>query len=178
MFNLLCFICSRSATGHQQQLSNPVATSTPRGPVAAAEKDSDPQLPSEKNETVGGASNTRPSSASSELTQISTTDISSHDDLDDDDEDIAENFDRQLLALNTNMNNTRQVAAPIVTSPQSGITQLSDVVVSMDNHARSDSEGSPPPPPTSAPPALDHDGELRLVCSPIPLATGTPHSES
>ena len=77
------------------------------------------------------ATNTRPSSASSNLTQVSTTDIETDDDI-----------DKPFVP--------REERGRVV-SPASTEVALSDVVLTMD-HARTDSGGSPPPIPMSAPP--------------------------
>lgn len=133
---------------------------------------------------------TRPSSTSSELTQISTTDISSH----------ADEIDHVPLGsedLNTNMNNASEIARPkeppkLGTAESSGSSPkslaLSDVVVAVGSttvvdttshpemadstliRRESVSSDEPPPPPLSPPPGEeDHEegsgGEGEKMCS-------------
>ena len=138
---------------------------------------------------------TRRSSTSSELTQISTTDISSHGDEND--------FEN----LNTNMNNAMEevVAMPTVPLPRMGATPsgesgegsspkslaLSDVVVSLGtstlmdtshvaptvpNGPREPEEALSPPTAPLSPPPDDHLGDGSpppVPTSPPPFTTGT-----
>ena len=139
---------------------HPVATSTPRGE-------------DELNTSGEGTErdiNTRPSSASSDLTQISTTDISSHGDREDDEED--ERYLTPSNVTDTRHLHSRKYVSSGHTSSGSGRSEsreltakLSDVEVSLEGvtHLKSSSE-SPPPLPLSPPPALDDTGTInRLI---------------
>jgi hypothetical protein len=136
---------------------HPVATSTPRGE----------EEPNTSGEGTERDINTRPSSASSDLTQISTTDISSHGDREDDEED-----ERDLTpshVTDTSHHHSRKYISSGHTSSGSGPSEsreltakLSDVEVSLEGgvnvtRLKSSSE-SPPPLPLSPPPSLDDTG--------------------
>lgn len=147
---------------------HPVATSTPREIRADGE---DGQL----NTSADGTEkemNTRPSSASSDLTQISTTDISSHGDREDD--DIEKDVTPQNIS---EMSHPSQKYISSAASSGSGhsrelTAKLSDVEVSLEgvanvSHTRSNSD-PPPPLPTSPPPSLDDRGwldSIELLCN-------------
>ena len=102
--------------------------------------------------------NTRPSSASSDLTQISTTDISSHGERDDDHDITARDFSPQSqkyisTAVSSGSGHSRELTA-----------KLSDVELSLEgpgNVSISRSNSDPPPPlPSSPPPNLDDIGRV------------------
>ena len=134
---------------------HPVATSTPRG---------EDQL-NTSGEGTERDINTRPSSASSDLTQISTTDISSHGDRDDDEDE------RDITPRNVTNTSHQKYTSSTAHSSGSGQSELreltaklSDVEVSLEGgvnvtHFRSSSD-SPPPLPLSPPPTLDDTGNV------------------
>ena len=142
---------------------NPVATSTPRGLGAQPGEDQHNTSADDTEREI----NTRPSSASSDLTQISTTDVSSHGDRDDDD---AEKVD----LTHRNISETSQKYISSMASSGSGsghsrelTAKLSDVEVSLEgvanvSHSRSNSD-PPPPLPVSPPPSLDDMGEKNII---------------
>ena len=133
---------------------HPVATSTPRG---------EDQL-NTSGEGTERDINTRPSSASSDLTQISTTDISSHGDREDDE-------DERVITPSNVTDTSHQKYISYAHSSGSGQSEfreltakLSDVEVSLEGgvnvtHLRSSSD-SPPPLPVSPPPTLDDTGTI------------------
>lgn len=106
----------------------PVATSTPREADAAKTT----RVSTVPSEATAAATNTRPSSASSNLTQVTT-------DLDTEDELLA----KEIAPLETDR----------VSSHLSTEVGLSDVMVSLPSPTRT----APPPLPTSAPPMFDED---------------------
>lgn len=132
---------------------HPVATSTPRG---------EDQL-NTSGEGTEKDINTRPSSASSDLTQISTTDISSHGDREDDEDerditpsDVTNTSHQKFVSYAGHSSGSGQSESHEQTA------KLSDVEVSLEagvnmSHLRSSSD-SPPPLPLSPPPALDDTG--------------------
>ena len=132
------------------QLTTPVATSTPRsnetqGATQAAI--AGVRVPAVSEGTA--ATNTRPSSASSNLTQVSqmsTTDIETDDDI-----------DKPLVSKEERPQGR-------VVSPASTEVALSDVVLTMGagDHARTDSGGSPPPLPVSFPPMFGKFGTVKV----------------
>ena len=112
-------------------------------------------------DSTGRDVNTQRSSASSALTEISTTDISSHGERDDEEEEKDE------TPRNTRETGHRsQMYVSSAASSGSGhsrelTAKLSDVEVSLEgvaniSHATSDSD-PPPPLPSSPPPSLDTD---------------------
>ena len=133
--------------------ADPVATSTPRSaqPVVdiGARQNGD-QDGKDSNEA-------KRQSTSSTLTQVSTTDISSHgDELENDDELI------DAVALNKNL----QKHAREREQSQKSIA-LSDVV--LEEASVASGEGGrkgevPPPVPTSPPPSLEMEGTIFKVC--------------
>ena len=142
---------------------NPVATSTPRGPGNEPGGD-------RHNTSADGTereTNTRPSSASSDLTQISTTDISSHGDRDEDDVERV-----NLTQRNISETSQKYISSMVSSGSGSGhsrelTTKLSDVEVSLEgvanvSHSRSNSD-PPPPLPVSPPPSLDDRGEMKAL---------------
>lgn len=110
-------------------------------------------------ESTERENNTRPSSASSDLTQISTTDISSHGDRDDDHDIIPRDLSPQSqkyylsAAVSSGSGHSRELTA-----------KLSDVELSLEgpgNVSISRSNSDPPPPlPSSPPPNLDDTGTV------------------
>ena len=134
-----------------------MATSTPRG---------EDQL-NTSGEGTERDNNTRPSSASSDLTEISTTDISSHGDREEDENE------RDVTPSNvTNTSHHKYISsAPSSGSGQSEsrelTAKLSDVEVSLEGgvnvtHFRSSSSDSPPPLPLSSPPPMDYTGTIKI----------------
>lgn len=133
---------------HKDPLSgHPVATSTPRA---------DGHLNTSVDSTERD-NNTRPSSASSDLTQISTTDISSHGDRDDD------NLDNDVTHRNLSPQSQKYISTAVSSGSGELTAKLSDVELSLEgaagnvSHSRSNSD-PPPPLPSSPPPNLDDSG--------------------
>ncbi len=119
-----------------------MATSTPRGAEPVIDMGAYRNGDYEGNEP--NEEKAKRLSTSSELTQVSTTDISSHgDDLDDEIIDP--------VALNINLQNHQKSIA------------LSDIEVKMDSWLQ---DSQPPPPPTSPPPSLDDDEGTVFVSYP------------
>ena len=151
------------------QLNNPVATSTPR----AVPNDKSNKLQGDNRTSVGvresalseatttvSNTNTRPSSASSELTQISTTDIETDDDID----RPIETRDQHITGPSLTLATTGRETLLVGSSPSPVSVALSDVVVTVGSlgpgmigngtpdHSRTGSGDHPPPIPTSPPP--------------------------
>ena len=150
-----------SSQGPIPRRPDPVATSTPRGLGSEGQED-------HLNTSADGTEkdiNTRPSSASSDLTQISTTDISSHGDREDGEEEEEGDINPNNIS-ETNQRSQRYISSEA--SSGSGqlheqVAKLSDVEVSLEGvahvtHSKSDSD-SPPPVPTSPLPDLDDRGK-------------------
>lgn len=153
------------------QLNPPVATSTPR-PVQneKLQGDSNPisvgirgSALSEATTAAVSNTNTRPSSASSELTEVSTTDIETDDDIDKPIE-IQDNHDQYpaLTGPSLTMTTAGREAVLVGSSPSPTSVALSDVVVTVGSsavignnileYARTPSDDQPPPLPSSPPP--------------------------
>ena len=117
-------------------------------------------------DSTGRDANTRRSSISSALTEISTTDISSHGERDD--EDGERDVTRRTISETSPRSQMYVSSAASSGSGQSRelTAKLSDVEVSLEgaanvSHATSDSD-QPPPLPSSPPPTLDDDERGKL----------------
>lgn len=127
---------------------HPVATSTPRG---------EDQFNASRDETKGDT-NTRPSSAASDLTDISTTDISSQGERDNDEE--VQNIDPSHVSSTSPQKYVSSTQSSSSAHSRELTAKLSDVEVSLEGTGvnMTHTSDSPPPLPLSPPPPLDNTG--------------------